>query len=529
MNQTNGECSVHVQAEGTAAQIGPPHRRLVVGACIVFLVTLSVSLASIATNRQLGYLGGAAEEYFSLGWNLYQTGTIYPRTPSVNTVFFGSGAVPVFRPPLYPWFVCGVLKLWPGTFVKEKTYADRVAYLRDMAPALHAVYVGQALLIAVSSAVVFLWLTLVAGRPISLITAILFGTNPYVVAHVGLLNYSILHIALLCASGYLTTLAFLRPPGRGRDCWMFACGLAWGVTTLARPTTLILPAFVCAALMVVDRARPIKALLRTAAMALGMAVVIAPYTFRNALVTGRPVIVNVQSGAVLWAATYRALPRDPNHYRWGSIWVDEGEEVYREVTGDSAYTYHGFVEHVFELDSAYRARALHNFRRSPATYLHNAAVHFFTFVVDLNTVYVRLFQAAQRLPGGVPGRWLQTGHPQRFGRDAPAAAFAVWTMLVSLGAAAGAVLAILRQRTVALSILCVPLCLAAAHAITYMDFMYYYQKMPFLFLFSGIALHGAAQRLAPLSVGRVAIPGWACVGVPVAVLGSLLSLWVLFY
>ena len=69
---------------------------------ILFILIFIVSLISTVENKELGLADGAAEEYFILGWNLYQTGNFFPNDENIPFVF---------RPPGYCFFIASVLKI----------------------------------------------------------------------------------------------------------------------------------------------------------------------------------------------------------------------------------------------------------------------------------------------------------------------------------------------------------------------------------------------------------------------------------
>jgi hypothetical protein len=92
-----------------------------------------------------------------------------------------------------------------------------------------------------------------------------------------------------------------RPPHRGsRDAWLaFAGGLVAGLATLTRPAFLAFVAL--AGLWLLGRRRPRLA----AALALGAAIVVAPWTARNQLVLQRFVLVASEGGVTFWTGNSR--------------------------------------------------------------------------------------------------------------------------------------------------------------------------------------------------------------------------------
>ncbi len=75
----------------------------------------------------------------------------------------------------------------------------------------------------------------------------------------------------------------------------FAAGLALGLTTLVRGTTLLLPPFFFAICCLRGISRPI---LKCTVLLIGMCLVILPWTLRNLYVLGEPIIVQTGLGSV---------------------------------------------------------------------------------------------------------------------------------------------------------------------------------------------------------------------------------------
>lgn len=89
---------------------------------------------------------------------------------------------------------------------------------------------------------------------------------------------------------------------RGADWrWMAAAGALMGAAALVRPTVLAIPALVLAAELARRDWR--KAIAATGLFAAGMAVVIAPWTIRNAIVMDSPILVSTNGGTQLWMGT----------------------------------------------------------------------------------------------------------------------------------------------------------------------------------------------------------------------------------
>ncbi len=264
---------------------------------LALLVGASVLGGAVVCLRLLRPLGDAwnPDEWYLLGANLFVD----------HTLGYGAQAT-VFRPPGYPAFVAAVLSLGHGRG-------------EGMTPALlwgarSAVYLAQAVFLALAAAGATLWWSERMSPAIAAAGALALCANPYVLALVGLPHYALLHMVSLVLGGWALAAA-LRRGGLGA---LAACGVLWGAITLMRPVTLPLPAVVVALLWLRgERGRRLAE--RGCAFALGCALVVAPWTVRNYELRGRFVPVNAQGWTVLWAATEKPMPARPNHFNWYSV------------------------------------------------------------------------------------------------------------------------------------------------------------------------------------------------------------------
>lgn len=146
-----------------------------------------------------------------------------------------------------------------------------------------------------------------------------------------------------------------------------------------------------------------------------------------------------------------------------------------------------------------------------------------TFLLDINSVLIKVFSALQHSSTGVDKRWFIVGNPQNFHSSFYQKMFEMFIhilmalgflgMLLSLKQKGVAKYTAVKERYVDEGVesiaqtcfyessnthptwlstffgsMMVYACLLAAHSITYMDLMYYYNKMPFLFIFTGFLL-----------------------------------------
>lgn len=476
-------------------------RRFSLPGAVLCLTSLAAS-ALLIQHEPLRLLGGLADEWFMLGVNLARYATL------------GWGNTPiVLRPPGYPFFIASVLRLGFGDTTQltpERLFvAERL------------VYVAQCLLLAVTTALLYAWLRKRVSVPIAFAGAFAFGVNPYTLLLTTLLHYDVLHLFFVVVA----TAALERTLAKEiRPSWALGgCGALWGVATLVRPTTLLLPVFVL--LVLLARAWPAwrRAVRPLLVFGLGFALAIAPWTARNYVVTGRLLPTNAQGWTVLWGSTLAPLKLDPNRYQWRDLLWNSPQHVYERVTGEPGYSYSGFLRHNIELEAAYRSAAIDNIRRAPGLYLRNVARSLATLHLQINSALVSTFERIQTPGVRVSQDWFW-GESSPY-REATAASRVVDGLfaLLTLLALGGAVASVVRRDRFALVPGAVWACLALAQALVFMDFMYYYIKLPFLAIFATLGLayldktprrleHGS-RRLTPAGVLAGLIVAWCSLGV----------------
>ena len=165
----------------------------------------------------------------------------------------------------------------------------------------------------------------------------------------GLLHYEILHVFLIILSSYVFYCALLSS-GRKQVFLLALAGVLWGLCTLVRPVTLILPVFVLIFFAVRFRQSHRLALRNAIVFTASMAMTIAPYTIRNYIRTDRVIAVNAQSKVALWAATEQKLQPSPNYFRWRELWYDQGMKIYRRVTNSPTYRYEEYTRNIVRLE-----------------------------------------------------------------------------------------------------------------------------------------------------------------------------------
>lgn len=459
---------------------------------LLFLVALvfAIGAYSLCRHGQLAFMGGLAEEYLHLAVNLNAHGTLGFR----NEAFF-------LRPPGYPWFLALSLRL-AGLFGDPSFVASHLVQVAAWA---------QCLVLLIGTGVFLLWTTPFLGRTIAFFATTALAANPYVLALVGLMHYEILHLVLLvCACYALDHVLAVHEESPVR---MLAVGLLWGIATLVRPLTLALPPFVLIALAL--RGRRLGTVARQwAAFCLGMGLAILPWTVRNYAVSGAVIPVNAQTWAAIWGSTVRAPITDPNQYGWHSIARPSFLPVYMRATGRASYDLIYYLRYNLDLEAAFKREAIANIRSRPGVYVRNCVANFLSLNFDVSTMVLREFESVSQPGTSVTSLWFTPGHSADGLPSRCAGRFLGFVRILTILAAGGIVLALLRGDRRLLVAAAAYLCLCLAHTFTFMDLMYYYVKFPFLFLFAfyGLTLrHSLVGRIASGLLGLAAL--WMTIGV----------------
>jgi hypothetical protein len=443
-------------------------------ALAVFLATVAACAFSLSARRQLGPLSGLTDEWHPLGANLAVHGVL------------GSGTTPsILRPPGYPAFVAAVLRAADPPSASTLEYRVRVRPL---------VYAAQAVVLAATAALLFLWLCGWIRPGLALAAGLALGLSPLAVAWVGLLHYTVLHVLGLVASMWALQAALERPERPAR---MVLTGVLLGLVTLVRPVTLLLPAFVLAALWLRLRSWG-PALRATALFVSGMAVAILPWTARNFAVSGRLVPVNLQAGVVLWGATEKPLPWDADHYLWFGL-GPELLRIHTAVTGRPGYDLPTFERYLPELEAAYRQEAWRNLRHKPGVYARNVARAAWAYLAQTSTALPRAFVRLQGEPEPrTQPEWFELGPTDELRSPRFATALRLLYGAITLLAAGGLALGVRARDRSLLGPVALAACVGAAHALTHLDLLHHYLRVPFALV---LAFYGL-DRLAPPSAGR---------------------------
>ena len=223
-----------------------------------------------------------AADYDGLAWNL---------TRGLGFVLEGRGGLyaTAFRPPVVPWITSllyrGIGHDYLGALLLQ-------CAIGALVPPLLARFAGM-----------------LFGGAVGALAGWLAVIEPVLVFFSGyLLTETTFCAALLVA--LLLTAAWVKTPRAGRA---LASGLAWGVATLTRPTALLLPvvaaawAWVPLGLTTDARERARQLLI----VVLGMVLVIAPWTLRNAVALHAFVPVTTGGGRALLDSNNPVVWNDP--------------------------------------------------------------------------------------------------------------------------------------------------------------------------------------------------------------------------
>lgn len=448
-----------------------------IASLLLFSIILAVSALFFATRSPLFQMEGFAEEYLFLGYNLAETGS-----------FSGSHLPPaVFRPPGYAFFIACVIKLY--LLMTGKVAANLSDEL-----IFSLVYWSQAVLLSVSATLFYHWIRRRTKPVLAFCAALMFGCSPYQQILVGFIHYETLHVLLVVSATSLLGICMER--NEPRRYMLLICGMLFGIATLTRPMTLILPPFVMAGYFLIRTANLKTVIMRSALISAGMLIVIAPYTIRNYNLTGRFIPVNAQGGVAVWASTQKVLDRAPNRYRWWDAWYPDGEQLYGAITGEQQYSVPTYMKHIVSIEDEFRKRAMHNIAARPMVYLQNMTHNVQTFMFDINSIVLGIFLANQQATH-IPVKIVVGGKIPLAGpyKNPLTLLFELSIHIMAVCSLAGIITGLSRREPFIIAPLLVLVCFCAAHAVSYMDMFYYYIKVPFLFLFT-------AYFLSTLGEGR---------------------------
>jgi hypothetical protein len=488
---------------GFARPSGP-----IAAAVAVGLVTFAGAAISIANRRQLGTMGAFQSTWFDLGLNVASVGV------------FGSESYPtVYKPPGYPLFIAGAVRTLAGKPVRCDTcntgpHWGRLAYRRRVLErSARAVAWAQALAHACAAAALLLCGARLGTLRAAALGALLFGADPVLIVLAGATHYTILHLLFIAVGCALLVRCIPElPDGRRGAVRWWATGAWWGMATLVRPVTLLLPPFVVAAALIAAKGRTRRALRGCGWFVLGMALAILPQTIRNYRVAGQWIAVNAQ----FWTATFgsTAVPSEPtaDRMRWRDVLPQVREVAARSLGREISGVYEPLlVKENLRLEAGYRDAALANLRRQPAIYARNVLRSLWSYHVHTTAAYLPIFRLYQE-PGGTWPRWGIPGTAADPATWPGARVYRLFGRLLTLLAFAGAALALHRRDARMLPLAAVHLCLAVGHSLSWMDFTYLYLRIPFQCLCAMYLIEGGLDPRATSGarLGALAVAAALC-------------------
>jgi hypothetical protein len=448
--------------------------RKIIFALALTLIVTGANMYSLRNDRQFELMSGMAEEYFSLGVIMYYTGNFYLSDSAKNPF--------VFRPPGYAKYIDLVLKTYGGMKPKGYRFHSKDEFELEYKHILNVVYFSQCLLNILSSLILFLLLSELLNMFLAFGLSVMFGINPYLIMLGGMVHYETLHIFMILLSTWLTYLAFTRK--KFGLIFLFSAGIFWGLTTLIRPVTLILPVLFAIVLFLYFRRDLKTLLLYFLIFIIGFVGIISPYTYRNYKLVHRFIPVNAQTNISFWAGSSKSLNIDANHYRWWEIWYPEGQNNFEKMTGTTGFQTYVYADHVLEFEDFYKKEFKKNISENPMVYIGNVCKNFLLLNFGINSVFIKMFQYKQNNNDEIDKNWLKTGDPQDFYSSYAANAFTILIFIMSIMSLCGIYLAVKNKDYIIYIPLMAFLAIAISHSITYMDLMYYYVRIPFIFIFT---------------------------------------------
>jgi hypothetical protein len=440
----------------------------------VFIVVSVISLLLLSKATHLDW-----EDHFRIGQNLRSTGSL--------TI---DGLPSIFRPPGFPGFVAAAL--WIGD--KISTSKDGPS-LRSSERDQRMVVFAQANLLAAMAAALFLWASPRSGFIVAAGVAVAATLNPFSLSLANVATYHLLFIVMLTFS--TLGLLSLRSSPQSAALSMVGVGLLWGLTSLVKPVTLIIPLFIAPLMLMRWPLRP--AIKSIVLIGIGMTLIVGPYVVRNALVTGRP-FVTAQGGVNFWALSIAKMNPDERFLVWQPIWWKYGMPIFSKVTGSAEYSEPAQNAHALQLNDEFWKEAGHNVAAAPQIYLTNMVRNFISFNLDTMEFWNKFFVAHnKRLVGALSELWI------------------ISLMLLS---AIGVIWGCIKNDEDAMTVLAVYACIVVAYSISFATELYTIGKFPLIVL--GFAL--LIKRLESMpgygGLARAATCSMAGVGLIISVLAA---------
>ena len=124
-------------------------------------------------------------------------------------------------------------------------------------------------------------------------------------------------------------------------------------------------------------------------------------------------------------------------------------------------------------------------------------------------------------------KWMQTGNPQNFYSNNAANAFETFIRILSLLSILGIILAVREKDGSLIAPALIYLCYCLAHSMIYMDLMYYYIKIPFLFIFTGFFIKSTTAKHISIPFSEQSISIATLFSSLLTGYGLLLTYWII--
>jgi hypothetical protein len=442
-------------------------------AAAVFIVISIVSLLILSKASPMVW-----EDHFQIGQNLRTTGAL--------TI----GDVPsIIRPPGFPGFVAATL--WIGDAISRSKDA---ASPRSLEHDRRIVVSAHGILLGTMAAALFFWASRGSGFAVAAGIAAAATLNPYMLALANLASYHLLFVVLLTFA--TLGLALFRNASQPSSMGAVAAGLLWGLTSLVKPVTLIVPIFIAPLLLM---RWPLRTAVKSAIMiGVGMILVVGPYVARNYWITGQP-IVTAQGSFAFWGTSVeRADPNQP-FIVWQPIWWKYGMPIFSRVTGSAEYSEPLMNAYALQLNAEFSKEARENITAAPGIYLHNVVQNFISFNLDTMEFWNKFLVAHNK----------QLVHMLT----------EIWIISLLALSAMGAIWGCVRNDGDAITVTTVYLCIVIGHSVSFATELYTVSKFPLIILgFALLAMRLETHRYGMLS--RSMACGMASLALVISVLAA---------
>lgn len=230
------------------------------------------------------------------------------------------------RPPLYPSFLAGIYLLFGHNFLAVRI----IQALLDSVTCLFAFFIGKRIF---------------RDKRPALLGGVLTAVSPSLIAATSYILTETLTAFLLAAS----VLLLMKALAEEKKEWWLLSGIVLGLSTLARPVTILFPFFLLAGFLLFSQ-RKARDVFFAALFCLGMALPILPWTVRNSLVFHRFIPVSTGGGFNFWVGSY--LPWNGD-YNWKDL--SDSEELVKGLSQ-------------IEADRKFLAEGVKNVKQHPAAY-----------------------------------------------------------------------------------------------------------------------------------------------------------------